>query len=165
MWSSVCSAFPWFTDVLGRLACGMLSISVRPSLRDLLQSLTRLLDSVSSPKCVLLRILAGFTFYFVINSTIMPQATAEGTTCSFLMITVRQKAGRHAVMRYSAYRHLSLTVSKVMLFNTWEKSPLYICSPFVFSRNSGSNDAFGMDLIKPIFLLHRFLVIQILCVI
>jgi hypothetical protein len=48
----------------------------------------------------------------------MPQATAEGTTCSFLMITVRQKAGRHAVMRYSAYRHLSLTVSKVILFNT-----------------------------------------------
>jgi hypothetical protein len=63
------------------------STSVRPSLNDLLQSYTWVLESVSSPNCAEnLQISVRFTFLLVRN-VIMRFATAEGTTCSLIAIT------------------------------------------------------------------------------
>jgi len=71
-----------------RCSLRMISTSVRPSLSDLLQSYSWVLESVSSPNCAmsLIRIWAGFTFSLVRNLIVMPYATAEGTTCSRIAI-------------------------------------------------------------------------------
>jgi hypothetical protein len=68
----------------------MFSTFVRPSLNDLLQSCTWVLQTVSSSNCALslVRILAGFTFSLVRN---LRFATAERTTCSLIVIVADKK--------------------------------------------------------------------------
>jgi hypothetical protein len=53
------------------------------------QSYTWVLESVSLPNCAfsLIRISAGFTFSLIINLATMCYTTAEGATCSLIMIT------------------------------------------------------------------------------
>jgi hypothetical protein len=79
--------------ILGRLACGMFSIFVRPSINDLLQSYKQVIDVVSSPNCALSidRIIAGFTCSLVRNLTTMSCVLAEGSIC--LLIRWHQRFG------------------------------------------------------------------------
>jgi hypothetical protein len=71
----------------------MFSTSVLPSLNDILQSYTWILESVSSPNCalILFRISASFTFSLTRNLVVVVvvvcYATAEGATCSLVITT------------------------------------------------------------------------------
>jgi hypothetical protein len=88
-WPLICSAISRFTDVLGRLACGMIPASARQYLNGLLQSPGS--DSVRSPTSALIvvRRSAGPTFSLAVNVKVLHWATAEGKSehLSLLLLT------------------------------------------------------------------------------